>query len=89
MWDRLLLVISLPPSTQAVQLNFEIMAKDDWLPGGRRKRLLNAEWTESYQSGGFHPVDIGDKFKGNRYTIVRKLGHGSSSTVWLAQDTMY
>jgi serine/threonine-protein kinase SRPK3 len=48
---------------------------------------LNAERVESYQLGGFHPVDIGDTFQEGRYKIVRKLGHGSSSTVWLAQDT--
>ncbi|KAK3615648.1 hypothetical protein LTR22_027351 [Elasticomyces elasticus] len=48
------------------------------------ERLLDAEWVESYQPGGFHPVDIGDTFQADRYKVVRKLGHGSSSTVWLA-----
>jgi serine/threonine protein kinase len=51
------------------------------------ERLLNCEWVESYRPGGFHPVDIDDTFQAERYEIVRKLGHGSSSTVWLAQDT--
>ncbi|KAF2764114.1 kinase-like protein [Teratosphaeria nubilosa] len=51
------------------------------------ERLLNAEQIESDHPGGLHSVDIGDTFHAGRYRIVRKLGHGSSSTVWLAQDT--
>jgi len=52
-------------------------------------RLWNAELVESYRPGGLHPVDIGDTFQAERYRIVRKLGHGTSSTVWLAQDARY
>ena len=52
----------------------------------QRNRLLNAESVESYERGGFHPVELGDRFQAERYEIVRKLGHGSSSTVWLAKD---
>ncbi|KAL9049229.1 MAG: hypothetical protein Q9162_007324 [Coniocarpon cinnabarinum] len=40
-----------------------------------------------YCPGGFHPVMIGDVFKG-RYEIVYKLGYGSSATVWLARDSV-
>ncbi|KAK3615373.1 hypothetical protein LTR22_027463 [Elasticomyces elasticus] len=40
------------------------------------EQLLDAEWIESYQLGGFHPVDIGDTFHADRYKVVRKLGHG-------------
>jgi len=44
-----------------------------------------------YKSGGFHPVNLGDTFRGGRYTIRHKLGFGGFSTVWLAhdQDTLY
>ena len=42
-----------------------------------------------YQPGGLHPVHLGDKFKGGRYTIHHKLGYGGSSTVWLAHDGQY
>ncbi|KAI9162800.1 Cytochrome P450 monooxygenase apf7 [Paramyrothecium foliicola] len=35
--------------------------------------------------GGYHPVDCGDIFN-NRYEVVRKLGYGSSATIWLAVD---
>ncbi|WFD29130.1 non-specific serine/threonine protein kinase [Malassezia sp. CBS 17886] len=41
---------------------------------------------EDYCCGGYHPVHVGDKFSGGRYTIVRKLGWGHFSTVWLAKD---
>lgn len=41
---------------------------------------------EHYAPGGFHPVAIADTFKDTRYTILRKLGHGGYSTVWLASD---
>lgn len=38
-------------------------------------------------TGGYHPVEIGDLYS-NRYTVVRKLGWGHFSTVWLAKDKM-
>ncbi|KAJ3035929.1 serine/threonine protein kinase, CMGC group [Rhizophlyctis rosea] len=44
------------------------------------------EDAEDYCKGGYHPVQIGDKFNEGRYTILRKLGWGHFSTVWLAQD---
>ncbi|RXK38133.1 CMGC/SRPK protein kinase [Tremella mesenterica] len=41
---------------------------------------------EDYRPGGYHPVSIGDEFSNGRYMIVRKLGWGHFSTVWLARD---
>ncbi|WRT68222.1 uncharacterized protein IL334_005198 [Kwoniella shivajii] len=41
---------------------------------------------EDYRPGGYHPVNIGDDFNSGRYIIVRKLGWGHFSTVWLARD---
>ncbi|KAH9857387.1 kinase-like domain-containing protein [Lenzites betulinus] len=44
------------------------------------------DW-EDYVKGGYHPVHIGDAFSNGRYVVVRKLGWGHFSTVWLANDT--
>lgn len=41
-----------------------------------------------YCRGGYHPVKIGDLFH-SRYHVVRKLGWGHFSTVWLCWDLMY
>jgi serine/threonine-protein kinase SRPK3 len=53
------------------------------------KALAAAEAAEegpaAYRPGGFHPVHIGDVF-GNRYKVLRKLGYGLYSTVWLVRD---
>jgi len=38
-----------------------------------------------YCKGGYHPVKIGDLFY-NRYHVIRKLGWGHFSTVWLCWD---
>jgi serine/threonine-protein kinase SRPK3 len=43
------------------------------------------DW-EDYVKGGYHPVKIGDTFSDERYVVVRKLGWGHFSTVWLAKD---
>ncbi|XP_078677097.1 SRSF protein kinase 3-like isoform X25 [Branchiostoma floridae x Branchiostoma belcheri] len=40
---------------------------------------------QDYCKGGYHPVKIGDLFN-SRYHVVRKLGWGHFSTVWLAWD---
>ncbi|KAJ5509085.1 hypothetical protein N7527_011228 [Penicillium freii] len=45
---------------------------------------LPCEWVEEYHPGGYHPVVLGDVF--NQYKVIRKLGEGSYSTVWLAHD---
>lgn len=39
----------------------------------------------SHAAGGYHPVKIGDLFNG-RYHVIRKLGWGHFSTVWLCWD---
>ncbi|RPA81784.1 kinase-like protein [Ascobolus immersus RN42] len=47
---------------------------------------VEEEDLKDYASGGYHPVTIGDTFKDGRYTIIRKLGWGHFSTVWLSKD---
>ncbi|KAH8370536.1 hypothetical protein KR093_003988 [Drosophila rubida] len=45
------------------------------------------ELKEDYCKGGYHPVNIGDLFQG-RYHVIRKLGWGHFSTVWLCWDLL-
>ncbi|KAG5648224.1 hypothetical protein DXG03_006181 [Asterophora parasitica] len=40
-----------------------------------------------YNAGGYLPVKVGDTFKSGRYRVIRKLGWGHFSTVWLVKDT--
>ncbi|KAJ2799171.1 serine/threonine protein kinase, CMGC [Coemansia guatemalensis] len=47
---------------------------------------VEEEDIDDYRKGGYHPVKIGDTFKKKRYKVVRKLGWGHFSTVWLAYD---
>ncbi len=46
------------------------------------------EDSEDYCKGGYHPVEVGEKFKDGKYTVVRKLGWGHFSTVWLSKDNV-
>ncbi|KND91605.1 Protein kinase dsk1 [Tolypocladium ophioglossoides CBS 100239] len=50
------------------------------------ENTADEEDSEDYCKGGYHPVQIGEKFKDNTYTVVRKLGWGHFSTVWLSRD---
>lgn len=45
------------------------------------------EDSEDYVKGGYHPVTIGETYNNGRYVVVRKLGWGHFSTVWLSRDT--
>lgn len=46
----------------------------------------NEEDAKDYVPGGYHTAKIGENYKNNKYTLVRKLGWGHFSTVWLARD---
>jgi serine/threonine protein kinase len=72
-----------PPATPPHELPSD---DEDW-----RFREINAdcEWVEEYRPGGFHPVNLGDTFQDGQYKVIRKLGEGSYSTVWLVASTRY
>lgn len=42
---------------------------------------------EDYATGGYFPLDIGLMLGGENenYTVLHKLGHGPSSTIWLVR----
>ena len=44
------------------------------------------EDAKDYCKGGYHPINIGDVFN-QRYKVLRKVGWGHFSTVWLGWDT--
>lgn len=46
----------------------------------------NEESLKDYVPGGYHTCYIGETYRDNKYTLVRKLGWGHFSTVWLARD---
>ncbi|GMM29037.1 hypothetical protein DAMA08_017530 [Martiniozyma asiatica (nom. inval.)] len=48
--------------------------------------LRHEETEDGYKIGGYHPAYIGESYKNGKYIIVRKLGWGHFSTVWLVKD---
>ncbi|KAF4438057.1 CMGC SRPK kinase [Fusarium acutatum] len=51
-----------------------------------KNRISPCEFADQYYPGGFHPVHLDDIFNDGQYKVIRKLGEGSFSTVWLAHD---
>ncbi|XP_073095087.1 SRSF protein kinase 2 isoform X2 [Manis javanica] len=64
-----------PPDPTPPEPEEEILGSDD----------EEQEDPADYCKGGYHPVKIGDLFNG-RYHVIRKLGWGHFSTVWLCWD---
>lgn len=46
---------------------------------------LEEEGIENYHIGGLLPVSLGEVY-GSKYKVLRKLGYGQYSTVWLVRD---
>lgn len=44
------------------------------------------EGNAGYRRGGYHPVHVGEVYN-SRYTVLKKLGWGHFSTVWLSLDS--
>lgn len=72
--QQLTAAISGPPSASSV---------DD-----PSENTADEEDSEDYCKGGYHPVHVGENFKDGKYTVVRKLGWGHFSTVWLSRDNV-
>lgn len=56
-------------------------------PGETYGHIPGVENLNQYCRGDYHFVHIRDKFHKNKYVIVHKLGHGDTSTAWLAENT--
>ncbi|KAF8350191.1 kinase-like domain-containing protein [Amanita rubescens] len=48
--------------------------------------VKDEESPADYNAGGYLPIKLNDTFKNDRYRVVRKLGWGHFSTVWLVKD---
>ncbi|KAK5909059.1 hypothetical protein CgunFtcFv8_017063 [Champsocephalus gunnari] len=68
-------VLTPPPPVLATPPPVQLLGSDD----------EEQEDPSDYCKGGYYPVQIGDLFNG-RYHVVRKLGWGHFSTVWLCWD---
>ncbi|KAK5807651.1 hypothetical protein VI817_001909 [Penicillium citrinum] len=55
--------------------------------GDELETTAEEEDSEDYCKGGYHPVAVGESYNNGRYVVVRKLGWGHFSTVWLSRDT--
>ena len=44
------------------------------------------EDSRDYSKGGYHPVKLEELYKNGQYQVIRKLGWGHFSTVWLVKD---
>ncbi|CAG5988353.1 unnamed protein product [Menidia menidia] len=64
-----------PPPVELTPPPVQLLGSDD----------EEQEDPSDYRKGGYYPVTIGDLFNG-RYHVVRKLGWGHFSTVWLCWD---
>lgn len=49
-------------------------------------RSIDIEPLIGYQTGGYHPIELGQFLKDERYHILHKLGWGPHHTTWAARD---
>jgi serine/threonine protein kinase len=65
----------------------KVREDNDWTGDIQYVPIEGTESIDNYRLGGYHPLQIGDRFGShNRYQVVHKLGFGGHSTTWLARD---
>uniref|UniRef100_A0A6A7FQW4 non-specific serine/threonine protein kinase n=1 Tax=Hirondellea gigas TaxID=1518452 RepID=A0A6A7FQW4_9CRUS len=84
--ERVLYGLESPPNKLSVRTDI----RDRDVEEEEEEEILGSDDEEQedpkdYCKGGYHPVRIGDLFY-NRYHVIRKLGWGHFSTVWLCWD---
>ncbi|KIO29413.1 hypothetical protein M407DRAFT_242634 [Tulasnella calospora MUT 4182] len=75
----------IPNAHSAVPSNASAYASHTSRPSPPKVNLAEEEDASDYRPGGYHPVHIMDTI--GRYLILRKMGWGHFSTVWLAKDS--
>lgn len=53
------------------------------------RRSGASEPLEEHTQGGYHSVVLGEFYDSGRYKVLKKLGWGTRSTVWLVEDILY
>ncbi|KAG8908042.1 serine/threonine protein kinase, CMGC group [Tulasnella sp. 403] len=75
----------IPPPSNASLYPFQHLQRPEQRPIPK-VNLAEEEDAADYRPGGYHPVHIMDTFSDGRYLVLRKMGWGHFSTVWLAKD---
>lgn len=91
-----ILRLASPRSTLATMIDdqdFKSVSGDEEVLGDEEDSdeevdFAKEEDLEDYHEGGYHPCDVADVCGDrNQYSVIRKLGWGHFSTVWLAHDS--
>lgn len=72
---------------QKAAYGIPLSRSDSSSSGEEQETTADEEDSEDYCKGGYHPVHVGETYNNGRYVVVRKLGWGHFSTVWLSRDT--
>ncbi|KAH3669473.1 hypothetical protein OGAPHI_001594 [Ogataea philodendri] len=75
---------------QTNEYNPEELAESSESESETEENLKKEEDEKDYCEGGYHPTYFGERYGTEKqYVIVRKLGWGHFSTVWLAYDSIH